>query len=177
MPLDGPLACVGSLAIAQSAKGKVIAIRPEDGSVAWKVNAGDALLAPPAAVEGKVLLASKSNRIELLDAATGERRSSFAAKTWLIDVAVVPADHGGWVVCADLRGCVTFLRPADLTVARQVKLDARLCPGMVFVSSVPTRWGASSGPIAEEAPAVLVPDARGFLYALSLPGREQGGNR
>jgi outer membrane protein assembly factor BamB len=51
--------------------GRVLAIDPADGRIAWSFKAGDAVLAAPAVADGRVLVGSYDKHVYALDAATG----------------------------------------------------------------------------------------------------------
>ena len=61
----------GNRVYAASQDGKVVALNPENGREAWKVDLGMELSAGPGAAEGAVVVASKGGHVILLDAQTG----------------------------------------------------------------------------------------------------------
>jgi outer membrane protein assembly factor BamB len=164
----GALTAAAGLVLGASREGTLYAVAPADGAVRWTQALGDLLLVPPVLMGGRLAVASKGNRIVLLEAATGKEAASVQWPTWLVDVGAA----GGRLACTDLRGTVTFLDGAALQPLRSVRLGARLQPGLVYVERFPERWGAGRDLVYEEAPALLAADKAGFLYVLSLPGGE-----
>ena len=172
--LLGPLTAMGDAVIAASTDGDLIAVRIGDGEPLWTHHLGDVLLTAPQVMAGKLMVAAKSNRIELLDPATGELHASFEADTWLVDVGVVDDGHVQMAVCTDLSGAVTFLDSADLRPLGKAELATRLSDGVVYTTAFPSRWGTAQGLVYDEKPTVLVSDHQGFLYMLSVPGEGIG---
>jgi hypothetical protein len=73
------------------------------------------------------------------------------------------------LACSDLTGVVTFL-DAGLRPVERVDLGTRLQGVLFYAPLLPTRWGLSGGMFHEEAPALIVCDAEGFIHHLSIPG-------
>jgi outer membrane protein assembly factor BamB len=172
----------------------LVAVRVEDGAVAWRQPVGDVLFRSPILVGGQLLVASKSNRILLLNPADGKVAAEARWPTWLVDVLPVSAGPQRRVVCTDIRGRLSILDGATLKVLSEASLPASPCGELVFAPAFPTTWGAagvkSAKPTAkgeddltledtstaargEMQPAVLVSDAEGFCYIIRIPAEKK----
>jgi outer membrane protein assembly factor BamB len=169
----------------------LVALRVEDGAVAWRQPVGDILFRTPVLIGGQLLVASKSNRILLLNLADGKVTAEVRWPTWLVDM--LPANAGGQtrIVCTDIRGRLSILDGATLKVLSETSLPARPCGELVFAPAFPTTWGAAGAkPTSKETddltldeptaagktetqPAILVSDEDGFCYIVRLPAEKK----
>ena len=154
----------------------VAALAAPGGTERWRQAVGDVLVAAPRVCGQALLVATKGNRLMLLNPATGAVLHEVRWPTWLLGVQIVSRTTGTFVVCRDLRGRVAFLSGANLRTLRIVQTGVTLVGEPVHAPCAPLPWpGSAAGdPLAVASPAtptpaVLVCDDAGFCYALRPP--------
>jgi len=165
----------------------LIAISAKEGSVLWKQPIGDVLLKIPERVGAQWLVASKNNRILLLNSADGSIAADVRWPTWLVDIAAATLDGKTIILCTDIRGQLSLLDAATLKTSRQFVLPSRPHGELFVVPQFSGKFGVArtdNAPLAgaddinallpldeidgKRMPAVLVTDADGFCYIVPL---------
>jgi hypothetical protein len=147
----------------------------------WQAPLGDVLVRPPVSTPAGILLATKSNRVLLLDPGTGTVRAECRLPNWIGDVLWVDGlggNPGGVIACLTRKGGLFVLNPADLSIRAKHDLGARAGVPMLVAASFPVTW---SGPQDDEdidaqmdqdrgvrKPCLLVSDEDGFAYIVPL---------
>jgi outer membrane protein assembly factor BamB len=151
------------------------ALAPDTGAVAWRRELDDTLLDAPRVCGRNLLVATKSNRILLLDPADGTDRTSRRWPTWLINV--LPVADGSLVACTDIRGSVALLDGHDLSTVRSITLGTVPMGPASPPTNLPLTWpqptedtaAEAFGSLRQRVPTLPVRDGAGFLYLLPLP--------
>lgn len=152
----------------------LLALNAADGARLWQQPLGDVLLKAPVPLGGKLLVATKGNRLALLEPATGQLLREVTWPTWLVDVLPVTRGDRTVIACTDIRRQLVFLDAASLDRRHGLALPARPSGSLLYVPAFPLAWGiedatAAAGPAADSLPALLVSDVEGFLYVLPAP--------
>ena len=162
----------------------LIALDMKTGQQRWARPVGDVLKQAPLVLGTQLLVATKGNRLLLVDRAKGAELKSTAWPTWLVSLCVAPEASPPLVGCTDLSGDVTFISLETLLPVRKVSLGRELVGSILYVDRMPLRWPVvkpkakasddeddnllseiKSGPVPM-GPAWLVTDQTGFLYIL-----------
>jgi hypothetical protein len=159
----------------------LIAVDAGSSRQLWQAPLGDVLVRPPVSTPAGILLATKSNRVLLLDPGTGTVRAECRLPNWIGDVLWVDGlggNPGGVIACLTRKGGLFVLNPADLSIRAKHDLGARAGVPMLVAASFPVTW---SGPQDDEdidaqmdqdrgtrKPCLLVSDEDGFAYIVPL---------
>lgn len=106
----------------------VVAVEAATGKKAWSQPLGDVPIGPPAATPSGLLVASKSNRVVLLDPETGRLRAERTLSGWIVDVVPLPGKNGKpaeRIAALTRDGTVALLGAADLEPRGSRRLDGR----------------------------------------------------
>ena len=155
------------------------ALDPSSGRRLWKHETGDVLVSPPARGAGGILMASKLNKLWVLEDRSGAVKAEKAWPTWLKSVSMIDADEGPIAVIVDLRNRVSFLDVKDLRLLGQRSFGATLRPELWYAESVPLVWQSAREKVEDEMDrlvdesksisAVLCQDEAGFVYMVPTP--------
>ena len=155
---------------------ELVALDKPDGAERWRREMGDVLVTEPAVCGKSLFVATKGNRLLLLNPADGVIRHEIRWPTWLNSAQVMRLDAATYIVCQDLRGRVAFLNANNLQTAQLVHTGEKLKALAVYAPRTPMPWpGSASGDAVtiettvESRPAVLIGDDAGFCYALRIP--------
>jgi hypothetical protein len=175
------LTAAGDLLLAEADK-SLHALGPGDGKTRWRFETGDRLAGAPVLLDDSLILASKLNRIDVLDKATGVSSASTHWPTWITALDARRIADRAVVACSDLRGRITLLDGGDLSVIASVDLDTHLVGPIRLVPDAPERWQAERQNEEDgldvdildldvgSGPAVLCTDDDGFVYVVKIPG-------
>lgn len=163
--LVGRPAVVGTLVVAYSREGEaIIAADVATGKKTWSQPLGDVPIGPAVAIPAGLLVASKSNRVVLLDPETGTLRAERTLPGWIVDVIPLPGKDGrpaGQIAALTRDGAITLLAAADLEPEGRRQLDGRpgydRAAGFIRAKAFPTAWPGpiGSGSEADELDAEL----------------------
>jgi outer membrane protein assembly factor BamB len=104
------LASDGDQVYAALTSGRVVALDPRSGSVAWSTEAGGALSTPPLTDGDHVLLASESGELIYLEADTGEESTEM--RLWVGEgILGAPSPAGGWLFVPAQSGVLAYGPP------------------------------------------------------------------
>ena len=184
--LYGPLVATGKQIYVFSSEAEaLLALDVGSGTELWRRPVGDVLMQTPIVVGQQLLLATKSNRLLLIEQSSGKIAQELTWPTWLVSVAVESGKSASQLAVTDLAGVVNFLTLPDLKLSRQVPMFAELAGPVLFVPDMPHRWPVvkqseddenlvneiKDGPV-KRGPALLVTDAEGFLSILPQSSQE-----
>jgi len=155
----------------------LVALGKPDGAERWRRKMGDVLVTVPAVCGKTLFVATKGNRLLLLNPVDGAILHEVRWPTWLYSAQVMPMGAETYIVCHDLRGRVAFLNANNLQTVQIVHTGETLVGLPVYAPRAPLPWpgpSAAGDPVAIEttvqtAPAVLICDDAGFCYALRTP--------
>ncbi len=119
-----------------SARGEILAVRASDGGVAWRRDAGAAVLGTIAAAGELAVFCDTAGRVRALDVRTGEPRWAYAGGAPFFAGAAVAGDAA---YTADLEGVVHAVGLSDGRLRWKLALGADpavAAPGMVYGSPV-----------------------------------------
>ncbi|NLF22521.1 MAG: PQQ-binding-like beta-propeller repeat protein [Lentisphaerae bacterium] len=149
----------------------------------WSLPTGDALLADPVEMEGRLLVAVAPNRLLLVDSASGASVASRTWPTWLLAVRAVKTPQGWSAACVDLRREFHLLDPSTLATLAEVSLPTPVAPVLAFGTDVPEAWvldrprdmgaldedlvGSLFAATTRNRAAWLVTDQQGGVYAIA----------
>jgi outer membrane protein assembly factor BamB len=184
--LYGKIVAAGdSLLVFSNAAEALVALDAATGAVQWQNAVGDVLLETPVVIGTQVLLVTKSNRILLIDLATGAVKKETTWPTWLVSVSLINTRPAPMLACSDLAGTVSLLSLADLKVTREIRVAAQLAGPVLYTDKISYKWPIPKAPESEEnllaeikdgptqaGPALLAADAQGFLYIIPLTSPE-----
>ena len=164
----GPLRLEKERLIAASIEGRLIALRPRDGTVLWRADTADTLLIGGLGLtgEGDLVAADRSGRVAVLDAAKGVWKAEWIAGEPAAGFAVVTADRVAW---SGRRGRVVWLSLPNLRPVGEVSLETSLRDGLLVAPEAPTEWPASDRLTVERRTLILATDDEGFVYGLPMP--------
>lgn len=155
------------------------ALDPSTGKVIWKHEVGDVLAAPPVKGDGGLVIASKLNRLRILDPVSGAVKVEKSWPTWIKGFAVVPAAGRAVAVVVDLRNRVSLLDTKELKLLEQRSFGANLLPDLWYAEKAPLVWKSPREKAKDEfdsfvgesksMPAVLCQDEAGFVYLIEIP--------
>lgn len=167
-PLCQPLTVLGGNVLGSTQGGALLALRTADGKTAWQAELGDRLLQPPQRVaDGRLLVIVGTNRLLILDEATGAKVTERLWPTWLLAVQPVSAKTGRRLVCVDQRRTVSVLAWPSLETQREIVLPDRLQPAVLECPALPLPWGEHSD-MPDPKRVFLVGDEGGYLTIISL---------
>jgi len=167
----------------------LIAVEATTGRQAWAQPLGDALVKPPVATAAGILVATKSNRVLLLDPQSGKARAERLFTAWIGDVvplAGVPDAAVGYVACLTRDGTLTLLRGTDLEPLAVRRLNVRpgyaspahliaavgfplAVPGPVPVDGEADELEAELvGGLGESGDCLLAADEQGYAWIVPL---------
>jgi outer membrane protein assembly factor BamB len=158
----------------------LIALDGPTGKEKWRCATGDVLVQQPIPVGDQLLVATKGNRLMLVDDATGEVKRESRWPTWITSVTLVGSGPAPLVACSDIGGTISLVSLADFKSKREVRLAAPLSGRILYVKNFGPRWpvprtGKEESLVAEikdgpaaGGPALLVGDTAGFLYIIPL---------
>jgi outer membrane protein assembly factor BamB len=171
----------GSVLVFSRNTESLLAVEAASGRRLWQVPLGDVLVRPPLSSPAGLLLATKSNRVLLLDPQTGGVRAERRLPNWISDILWIDGTGGktgGAIACLTLDGGLFVLNPADLAIRIRYELGARAGGPMLVAEAFPTLW---TGPLDPEdigaqmdqdrgtrQPCLLVSDDEGFAYIVPL---------
>ena len=167
----------------------LFAVDAATGRQAWTEPLGDALVKSPVATAAGILVATKSNRVLVLDPQSGKARAERRLSAWIGDVVALngaSGDAAGHVACLTRDGTITLLRGRDLEPVSTHRLNIRpgygrpasllVAPG--FPLSVP---GAAStegeadeleaelaGGLVDSGACLLAADEQGYAWIVPL---------
>ncbi len=186
--LLGRLPVIGELAVGFAREtNTLVAVAAASGQPAWSQPLGDVPVKPPVATPAGLLVATKSNRLFLLDPETGRPRAERRLPGWIGDVIVLPggpADTAGRIVCLTRDGTLTLLDAAALEPVGERRLAVR--PGyagparVVVAPQFPVAWpgpqpttgqadeleGELDAGLADRADCLLVADEDGYTWII-----------
>lgn len=168
LPIDrgllGRPAVAGGLVIVYCGEGDaIVAVDAATGKKTWSQPLGDVPIGPPGATPFGLLVASKSNRVVLLDPETGRPRADRTLPGWIVDVVPLSGKGGkpGDRIAALTRdGVVTLLNAADLEPVGTRRLAGRpgygRAAGFIITAGFPVAWlgPAKAGGDADELDAL-----------------------
>lgn len=156
----------------------VIAVDATTGKSVWRESVGDVLVRPPHAGPTGLIVATKSNRLLVLEPATGRIRAERRFPTWIADVITVPGGGTGLVACLLRDGRIVFLGRDDLRVVAERAIGSRGRGPLLFAASFPRTWPGAAGDEDDLAAAIdaearaaclLVGDEDGSCFMLPIP--------
>jgi len=155
------------------------ALDPSTGKVSWKHETGDVLVGAPAKGEGGLVIATKLNRIRILDPASGAVKVEKSWPTWVEGFAVFQAAGRTVAVVVDLRNRVSLFDTKELKLLEQRSFGANLLPDLWYAEKAPLVWKAPREKAKDEfdsfvgesksIPALLCQDEAGFVYMMEIP--------
>lgn len=191
--LYGRPAVAGGNVVAYCREGEsLVAVDTATGRKAWLQPLGDVLIGHPVTTTSGILVATKGNRVALLDPKTGRPRAERTLPGWIVDV--VPLHGKGdtsakWIAALTRNGMLTLLGATDLEPARSLRLDSRpgygRAAGFIVAKQFPAAWlgpAASSGDgdefdaidvelessMADRADCLLADDDEGYGWIIPL---------
>lgn len=169
----------------------LFALDAATGKPRWECPTGDVLRQAPLILGQKLFVATKGNRLLLIDRVKGTVLEQAQWPTWLVSVAVAADNSPPLLGCTDLAGEVTLLSLDALEPVRKISTTTELTGPILFVADMPLRWPVvkpkqkaaeaeddenllteiKEGPV-RKGPAWLVTDTTGFLYILPQVTKE-----
>jgi len=152
LPVDGGLrgrpAVAGSRVVVYCGEGDlIVAVDAATGKKSWSQPLGDVPIGPAVETPFGLLVASKSNRVVLLDPETGRLRADRTLPGWIVDVVPLAGKEGklGDRIAALTRdGVVTLLNAADLEPAGTGRIAGRpgygRAAGFILTPAFPVAW-------------------------------------
>jgi len=170
----------------------LVAVDTATGRKAWSQPLGDVLIGQPVTTPAGILVATKGNRVALLDPHTGRPRAERTLPGWIVDV--VPLRGKGdtsasWIAALTRNGMLTLLGATDLEPARSLRLDGRpgygRAAGFIVAKQFPAAWlgpapssgdgaafdaldGELESSLADRADCLLVDDEEGYGWIIPL---------
>ena len=188
--LVGRPAVAGGLVIVYCGEGDaIVAADAAPGKKVWSQPLGDVPIGPAVAIPSGLLVASKSNRVVLLDPETGTLRAERTLPGWIVDVIPLSGTDGrpaGRIAALTRDGVVTLLNAADLGPEGTRQLDGRpgydRAAGFMRVKAFPTAWPGPVGSggeadeldaeledsMADRAECLLADDEEGYAWIIPL---------
>ena len=188
--LVGRPAVAGGLVIVYCGEGDaIVAADAATGKKVWSQPLGDVPIGPAVAIPSGLLVASKSNRVVLLDPETGTLRAERTLPGWIVDVIPLSGTDGrpaGRIAALTRDGVVTLLNAADLGPEGTRQLDGRpgydRAAGFMRVKAFPTAWPGPVGSggeadeldaeledsMADRAECLLADDEEGYAWIIPL---------
>jgi hypothetical protein len=195
LPIDrglrGRPTVAGTLVVVYCREGDaLVAVDAATGKKAWSHPLGDVPIGPPVATPSGLLVASKSNRVALLDPDTGTVRAERTLPGWIVDViplsakAGAPADR---IAALTRDGVITLLGAANLEPAGSRRLAGRpgygRAAGFIAAAGFPVAWlgpesagGDADAPdtldtelessLADRADCLLADDDEGYAWII-----------
>jgi|GEM_PF-2553765 len=172
------LFAVGNLVLADDGQA-VHALKTSDGSLTWTHQSGDFLVGTPVQTEDGILLASKANKIWLVDASTGKAAAERSWSTWITSFHVSKNQPNTFVV-GDLRNRITLLDTKTLKTRAEHTFQFKLRPVLQGAANVPLEWKVGKEKSNENddfeaivsgvksVPAILCQDHEGFVYMVEI---------
>jgi outer membrane protein assembly factor BamB len=150
-PIGAPLALYGGTLIAPTQRGEVLGLDPKGGDIKWRRRVGVARVAAAPADSGAVLVATVDS-LFLIGASDGRvvrraRSPGAILSAWV--------RLGGSLVAGTTDSLVVSVRPADLSLAWKVKLDAPVFASPAAMGDTvyaATRRGTLYRIVADSAP-------------------------
>lgn len=167
----------------------IVAADVATGETVWSQPLGDVPIGPAVAIPSGLLVASKGNRVVLLDPETGRLRAERTLPGWIVDVIPLPGKDGrpaGRIAALTRDGAITLLASADLEPEGTRRLDGRpgygRAAGFIRAKAFPTAWpgpvglggeadeldAALEGSLADRADCLLADDEEGFAWIIPL---------
>jgi len=167
----------------------IVAADVSTGKKTWSQPLGDVPIGPVVAIHSGLLVASKSNRIVLLDPETGRVRAERTLPGWIVDVVPLPGKDGrpaGRIAALTRDGAITLLAAADLEPEGRQQLDGRpgydRAAGFIRAQAFPTAWPGPIGSggeadeldaelessMADRADCLLADDEEGYAWIIPL---------
>lgn len=167
----------------------IVAADVATGKKVWSQPLGDAPIGPAVAIPAGLLIASKSNRVVLLDPETGRVRADRTLSGWIVDVVPLPGKDGrpaGRIAALTRDGTITLLAAADLAPEGRRRLDGRpgydRAAGFIRAQAFPTAWPGPIGAgddtnefdaelessMADRADCLLADDEEGYAWIIPL---------
>ncbi|MDB5339340.1 MAG: Beta-barrel assembly machine subunit BamB [Planctomycetaceae bacterium] len=174
-----------SLLVFSNTAEALVAVDAATGKEHWRCPVGDVLLESPLIVGKQVLLATKGNRLLLVDLKSGKVQNELQWPTWLVSVSLINSRPEPLLVCSDLAGTVTLLSPTDLKPTRTILVGAQLTGPLLYADKLSYTWPVPQAAESEEnllaeiksgptqaGPVLLAADVQGFIYILPLSSPE-----
>lgn len=135
----GSISAAGALRFAFCAQTEtLVAFSPEDGSLKWRFQAGDALAQEPFEFNGSLFLVTKANRVVRLHPESGAVLHEVQWPAWISGLQPVDSAAGTVLALNDSRGRLTLL-DARLVTQGSANLETRLT-GATFSAVLPEIW-------------------------------------
>lgn len=186
---------VGGVVVVYCREGDtLVAVDAASGRKAWSQPLGDVPIGPAVGMPSGLLVATKSNRVVLLDPETGRPRAERMLSGWIIDVVPLPGKDGRpaeTIAVLTRNGTLTLLAAADLQPKGNHRLDGRPGygreAGFIVAKNFPTSWpgplGSGSekdeldaeleGSMADLADCLLADDEDGYAWIIPLSRLEE----
>jgi outer membrane protein assembly factor BamB len=126
-PLGRPTAAGEIVVVFARGSDTLHAVTAATGRPAWSLPVGDVLVRSPIATDAGIVVATKSNRVLLLDAKSGKPRAERRLPSWIGDVVPLPGASAaaGQIACLTRDGTVTLLGGGDLEPIATGRLNVR----------------------------------------------------